>query len=334
MKFPIQHIIFEITQQCNLSCIYCYNHWRRDGYSENQYTFKQTKQTLKKIFDSIDFQHITFTGGEPFLADGLKEFVLDCRFKKKSVSIISNGTVANVSDYQFLEKLGISLIEIPLHSYLPSIHNSLTCNPASFDKVMESIHFLTKSKIDLCVICVLTKLNMDSFQKTLNFAESLGIKRFMIARYNIGGRGIKNTEDILPSLSGLQSVFRIANDYMSDHKMKISSNVCIPFCIINPKEYPNIPISSCSTDMSKRPFTIDSIGNIRLCNHSPYIAGNIHSESIDSIIKSEYVTSWKTTVPKFCSNCTKWLKCQGGCRAASEQMGKSLEYEDPIIGLI
>jgi radical SAM protein with 4Fe4S-binding SPASM domain len=162
----------------------------------------------------------------------------------------------------------------------------------------------------------------------------MGVKRFMIARYNIGGRGIKNTDIILPTLSELQSVFRIANDFVKNHIMKITSNVCVPFCIINPDDYPNIPISSCSTDLSRRPITIDSTGNIRFCNHSPHLAGNIHSEPIDTILTSEYATSWKTTIPKLCCNCNKWVKCQGGCRAASEQIGESLDHEDPIIRLL
>ena len=331
MKFPIQHITFEITQECNLNCIYCYNYWRINGSTLQKTTFKQTSKTFKKIFDTIDFQHITFTGGEPFLADGLEEFVLKCRLKRKGVSIITNGTTAKLTAYRVLLDLGVALLEIPFHSANPTIHDALTGSHGSFDKVLKSIHFLKESKAEICLVCVLTKANINNFQQTLDAANNLGVKRFMIARYNIGGRGMENARNILPSLSGLRSAFKIANDYSQKTKMKISANVCIPFCIIDPNLYPNVPISSCGTDLTKRPITIDSFGNIRMCNHSPRVLGNIHHETINSILTSNHAKEWDTTCPSYCSECNQWSKCMGGCRAASEQMGRSLENADPVI---
>lgn len=331
MKFPIQHLVFEITQECNLSCIYCYNHWRRKGFTSQQQTFKKTLKTLKKIFQTIDFQHITITGGEPFLAEGLEEIVLNCRMEGKGVSIISNGTVAKFTTYKMLIDLGVSLFQIPFHSVAPAIHDAMTGCPGSFGKVLESILFLKESKAEICLVCVLTRQNIDLFHQTLETAKDLDIKRFMLARYNIGGRGIENAKDIIPSLSGLRSAFRIANDFAQINGMRISANVCIPYCIIDPNEYPSIPISSCGSDLTRRPITIDSFGNIRMCNHSPRIVGNIHSDSISSIFETEYAKAWQTTHPSYCSECDQWTKCMGGCRAASEQLGGSLENEDPII---
>jgi len=331
MTYPIQHITFEITQECNLNCLYCYNYWRRNGSTSQPITFKQTKRTVKKLLDTIDFQHVTITGGEPFLADGIEEIVLAFRMKGKGVSVISNGTIAKQSNYQTLIDVGVSLFEIPFHSADPSIHDAMTGCPGSFDKVRESISILKESKAEMCLVCVLTRHNSALLPQTLKEASVLGIKRFMMARFNIGGRGIENARRIIPSLSELRFAFRIANDYVQNSRLEISANVCVPFCIINPKEYPNIYISSCGSDIKKRPVTVDSFGNMRMCNHSPRILGNIHSESINSILNSEYAKSWSTVCPEYCLGCNQWEKCRGGCRAASEQMGRSLEHEDPII---
>lgn len=82
-----------------------------------------------------------------------------------------------------------------------------------------------------------------------------------------------------------------------------------------------------------KPLTMDVGGNLRICNHSPVDIGNIYSENIENILSSPYVQSWKEIVPQFCSSCNKYAKCQGGCRAASEQLGLSLASPDPIIHL-
>ena len=74
-------------------------------------TFKEKKRTIKRIFNTIDFQHVTITGGEPFLADGLEEIVLDFRMKGKGITIISNGTAAKQSNYQMFAFLFVLLIQ-------------------------------------------------------------------------------------------------------------------------------------------------------------------------------------------------------------------------------
>jgi len=81
----------------------------------------------------------------------------------------------------------------------------------------------------------------------------------------------------------------------------------------------------------QRPITLDINGNIRLCNHSPVVAGNIYRKELDDILYSDYTTEWETAVPDLCKPCSHWAVCKGGCRAASEQCFGSLKKEDPII---
>jgi radical SAM protein with 4Fe4S-binding SPASM domain len=333
-KYSIDHILFEITQECNLSCIYCYNYWRRPGEAIQQYSFSTAHKTLKKLFQKIDCKHITFTGGEPFLAEGIEELVLQCRMKGKAVTVITNGTVAKQSSYEILQKFGVSLFELPFHSASSEIHDSLTGHPGSFQKVLESIRILKEVKSEFCVVCVLTKTNTSCLRQTLEAAYDSGVRRFMIARYNIGGRGIHYAQNILPDLQTLRTAFSDANEFSRKSHMKISANVCVPFCIINPQEYPQIPISSCGNTFTRHPITIDASGNMRICNHSPVIIGNIYSDSMQKITESEYVNSWAITRPTYCQPCTQWEICYGGCRAASEQTGRSLCNEDPVISLM
>jgi radical SAM protein with 4Fe4S-binding SPASM domain len=334
MKFPIRHIIFEVTHNCNLSCKYCYNHWRRSGSQSLQTTVRETDKTLSNLLKTIDFEHITFTGGEPFLAGGLLELVLKCRMNAKGVTIITNGTVADYKEFKFLIDMGVSLFELPLHSDSMDIHDHMTGHPGSFEKVVESIKMLSELGANICVATVLTKLNIDRFRHTLAFAQQLGIKRLMIARFNIGGRGIENVETLLPSLTDLRGAFCIANEFSQTNGMRISANVCVPLCIIDPGDLPHIPISTCASDAKKRPITLDFSGNFRICNHSPHILGNIHCDSLIDMFDSPYVKSWEVDCPDYCSGCSQWHACRGGCRAASEQTGRTLHAVDPIVEIL
>lgn len=329
-KIALRHIIYEVTQECNLSCQYCYNYWRRENEQLQMSSFKDNKRTLRQLLKTIDFDHITFTGGEPFCADGLFELILECRLKGKSVNVISNGTKGSAAEYATLKKLGVGLLEFPLHSAQASVHDTMTVAPGSFEMVLESIRCCLHSGLNICTVVVLTKVNIADLAATLAFAQSLGVKHVMLARFNVGGRGIVNSNHLMPSSEQLKDAFKIAHDYMAKSSLHISANVCLPECIIHPEDYPGMYISRCSSVVNRRPVTVNSFGDIRICNHSPVTIGSIWDSSLDSSINPKYIEQWQLR-PDHCNDCKRWQTCGGGCRAASEQMGKSLRQVDPIV---
>jgi radical SAM protein with 4Fe4S-binding SPASM domain len=291
-------------------------------------------KTLKRLVYTVDFRHITFTGGEPFLADGLAEMVLFCRMKNKGVTIVSNGAAAEAEDYRILVDLGVSLFEFPLLADRGQIHDDLTGRPGTFDRVLRSIRTIARSNSRVCAVCVLTKPNIGRLPHTLRLANDNGVEKCMLARFNLGGRGIAHTNELLPSVTELSKAFSTADAFAATGSMGISSNVCVPFCVINPRDYPNISIAGCGADPLRRPVTVDFSGAVRVCNHSPHVIGNIHSTPIDSMLSSDYVQTWQAARPVYCLDCDDWHECRGGCRAASEQMGKTLRDADPIIAML
>lgn len=331
MKFPISNIIFETAKDCNLSCLYCYNHWKVHENSFKDATDKIRWKTLKTIIKKIDFQRITFTGGEPFLTRDLLEHLLHCRMKRKSVNVISNGNIGSYEQYGIINDLGVSLIQFPLLSDKESVHDELTGKIGSFRKVVDSIKFFNYSQTEVCAVFVLTRKNVNYLKSTIKYAEELGVEKFMLARFNIGGSGISNIKKLLVSSKELNDSFHLADDLATKTRMQISANVCVPYCIINPADFKKLYISSCGSDFKKRPITIDAFGDVRLCNHSPKSIGNIHNNSLDRMFNSDYVKSWEDICPQYCDGCNHWEQCRGGCRAASEQLGLGLINEDPII---
>ena len=60
------HLQIEVTEECNNSCFYCYNHWRTWGTSKNSMTLNHAEQISKVIINEIQPFISTLTGGEPF----------------------------------------------------------------------------------------------------------------------------------------------------------------------------------------------------------------------------------------------------------------------------
>ena len=328
----LKYIAFEITDSCNLDCIYCYNIWKTikvDRVPFNSY--QKAIKTLEKLFSVAEIQQITFTGGEPFLSERFNEVVLYCIMAGKQVSIISNGTQVNKKKYKDLIKLGVILFEFPIHSIQSQIHDKMVQLEGSWEKSISSIQTVLELGGKVVPVIVITKNNVNQISETIDFIASLGCNRIMLNRYNIGGKGCENPLEISASAEELHNAFYVANKKANDLNLKITANVCSPICLLNPSDYPSIKFGHCSFNVLERPITLDINGNIRLCNHSPKVAGNIYETELSKILFSDYTTQWETSIPELCKPCTQWSICKGGCRAATEQCTGRLDIEDPII---
>lgn len=334
MRPQLSNIAFELTAGCNLDCVYCYNIWKTPGagISPGQGSYKKSVKTLRELFRQADVQNVTLTGGEPFLAERVMEVALMCRMEGKGVAVITNGTTGSAQDYRNLFKVGVRLFELPLHSADEETHDMMAGIPGSWRKSAASVEALREMGADPVVVIVLTRFNIDKVGETLDFIAGLGVKRVMVNRYNIGGRHTADPAAVSATHSQLREAFAVIDRKVGELGLRITSNVCTPRCIIDPRDFPHIGFGNCSPDMLRRPLTLDMEGNIRLCNHSPVVAGNIFREPLEKILGSAYAMSWGTTVPAYCGDCGMWNDCLGGCRAASEQCGLGLEHPDPLIG--
>lgn len=332
MKLELLNIALELTDKCNLACRYCYNIWKIPGAERKTFdSYKKAVQSLTRLFTQADVRNVTLTGGEPFVAERIKEIALFCRMEGKTVTIITNGFKGTSDDYKSLIDMGITLFEFPIHSADENIHDYITQVKGSWKKSLNSICSVQSMRGYPVPVIVLTKYNIEVLGDTLDFISSLGLRRIMMNRYNIGGCGTSTPDSVSATHAQLKQAFGIANRKAEELWLVISSNVCSPNCLLDPADYPRILFGHCSENVLHKPITMDINGNIRLCNHSPVVAGNIFEQLIEDILYSPYAQSWNEIIPDYCIACHKWEKCRGGCRAASEQCGLGLGHLDPIM---
>jgi radical SAM protein with 4Fe4S-binding SPASM domain len=335
MKYPLPYIIFEVTSACNLNCRYCYNIWKRPGEEPlTMNSYRKARKTLRHLFRKFQIDHVTFTGGEPLLAERIEELILYCRLKRKTVTLITNGSGGDEHRYRLLKEMGIGLFEIPLHAPVPEVHDQITRMKGSWEHSVNSIKTLKAMGAIVVPVVVVTKMNVKYLGETLRFiCGHLQCNQIMINRYNIGGTGFSENLNILPSAAELQSAWAEANQLAIDLNLSLTSNVCTPACLLNPSDYPQIGFGHCSSDPSRMPVTADIDGNIRLCNHSPVVIGNIFSQTPEEIFTGDHAGQWLKTRPDFCSDCEIYDTCFGGCRAAALQAGLSMNDVDPVMTL-
>lgn len=327
----LNHAIIELTTECNIRCMHCYNWWKQDGEPMlHQNSYKKAFRLIDRMIRTTTVERMTFTGGEPTISERFLELVLHAKLNNKKVTVITNGN-GPTEVYRQLCKLQTNLIEFSIHSSQAEVHDQITRKPGSWNKAIQHMIEVLKQGTAAVPVIVITKHNYWNAVETVRFFHAMGIRSAMVNRYNLGGEGLNHSNALSASLSELREAFREVDKFAGETGMRIVSGVCTPHCILNPDDYPNIRFGACSDDVYRRPLTFDIEGNLRLCNHSPTVAGNIYDQSFGEILSSTYIDEWSQLNMPFCNQCSRLSKCRGGCRAASEQMGLTLKSEDPIV---
>ncbi len=130
----------EITERCNNSCIYCYNHWReKDKTSFTSLSVDNLSHICDQLISSNVFA-VTLTGGEPLLLWRQLSAVIDrLESLNISVSINSNLTIFTQEIAQALKESGLRGILTSFLSYDKLIHDQLTNRVGSWKQAIKGI---------------------------------------------------------------------------------------------------------------------------------------------------------------------------------------------------
>ena len=327
--------VLELTQRCNNKCLYCYNPWRahKQTCPAEELATNEIENIITMLQEENPIESIGLSGGEPFLRPDLPEIVTFIQRKGIYPVIITNGTLLTEENVRATSDA--ASYEISLLSYKKNVHDYLAQREV-FGSVIEGIANVVRNGGNFIAAFVATKLNSPDLHRTMELAIALGAVGIMYNRINLSANNIRYIDQLLPTVSmirnNLDELEKIGNEY----GIPIASSVPIPPCLIDTRNYAKIKFSYCPRGNEESYYTVDPVGNLKMCNHSPIILGNLKTERFADLIRHPYVAKFRETVPMECIDCGNELKsvCLGGCRAASEACYGNLDLVDPIVKLI
>lgn len=335
---PPKTFILELTQRCNNRCLYCYTPWNglSGDYGNNcqsEMSTEEIKDTIVKLQNEVDVENIGLSGGEPTLREDLPEILSFLKERGISANVITNGTL--LTD-ELVDKIGDKcLFEITLLSYRRDIHDKLAGRKGAWDEAVKGMARIKRAGGILISVFVATKLNYMDLPTTIDLAVALGAKGLMYNRLNISAHNLHYAEELLPTPEMIQSNLDSLEKLGKEYGLPIAASVVIEPCVVDLEKYQHVTICWCPLGGEDSYFTIDPIGNIRICNHSPVILGNIKRDSfIDLYYNDPHIRAIQS-LPVECQNCNSKFKelCCGGCKASSEQYYGTMDHADPFVEL-
>lgn len=322
----------EISAQCTNQCMHCYNFWRQNDKTGNNFSDLSIEK-IDRIMDQLTYYrifHIVFTGGEPFLNKRVLFRALEeAQFTGITTGINSNLIPITNEDAKRLKQLEVTNVLTSLMGPTSEIHDELAQHRGAFRKTVRGIRFLQEAGVSTTVNMVLSQKNKQFLKETALFVKSLGVKHFSSTRAGCPG----NCGDFSEMSLDIQD-FR---DYLAElHTIGEQAQISVgvlesyPLCAIKEvKRYKSFIGRRCSAGVTT--FTVATDGKIRPCSHLDVSYGNIFSENIDSIWSR--MKEWRdgSLLPFKCRSCKILAWCGGGCRMEAKMRNGSFTTIDPYV---
>jgi len=324
--------VFEVTQRCNHNCLHCYNVWKNlVEYPMGELDTPETLAILGKMLDETGASLVSLSGGEPMLRADIYEIVEFVAERGVAVNLITNGSLLDDVAVARLTPDLISLFELPLLSCESRIHDRLSGVWGAFDQATSAIAELKLAGARVVGVFVATKLNLPTWRETAELGVALGVDGLMFNRFNPGGRGCEHIDRLQAFPAELQAALDEADQISAEYDLPISCSIAMPPCLFDTERYQRLTFGFCAAGTDRAYYTLDPLGNVRPCNHSPTILGSICTASFQELAESEMLRAFVAARPEWCSGCALEMECQGGCKAAAEACFGSAAVMDPFL---
>ena len=306
----------ELTAVCNSLCPVCSNVFLRH---KDVLGAVQWRQVLDKI--AAHAQAFKLTGGEATLHPEFSAIIEAVVETGVPFALFTNGRWPNPqATINLLQKsLTCSGLLISLHGHDADSHVGFTHTPNSFAETCENIRRAAAAGLNIHTSTVLTRHNWNQVQEIVELSQSLGAKRAVFNRY-LGPPMPEIEPEPWQIRTAVQDIERLMQrmNTGANPSFTVRYGNCIPQCFT--------PSSSTGCWAGVAYCTIDPWGNVRPCNHSPTIVGNLFAESIETLWHNKTMNHWRELMPSQCHTCTEFGTCRGGCRALVE-----IRERDPLI---
>jgi len=323
----ITNVYFELTPTCNNNCAGCGNVFVSDKPSRKTDTdnaglsLSQWHTLIEKLPSHLT--HVNITGGEPTLSPYFDEFIRMIDKKGLSFTLFTNARwnkpqeILNI----LLSSKGLKGLLISLHGKDAFTHEAFTQAKGSFEHSLENIELAASHGIPVTLSTIINRYNYSQVRSVYDLANRMGINRLVFSRY-VGlydDECAPTDEQLKQALADIESI--------QNTGVAIKLSVTIPQCFHSS--------SSRGCGAGKSYITIDPWGNVRPCNYSPLILGNLLDTSLDlldtsldAMIDSEPLKTWHNLVSSQCKQCSELTLCGGGCKA--EAMLNHQSYDSLI----
>jgi radical SAM protein with 4Fe4S-binding SPASM domain len=321
----------ELTSHCNQRCSYCYNAWREDnGREVGALASDELCSLLDRALGEVEFDHVTLTGGEPFVRPDIFRVLDVCRDHGVGIQMISNGGLIDDRIASRLAPYGIRCIQVTLDGPNAEVHEAHV-KGEHFEATLAGIRALRRHGVRVVGCIVVTRRNAALVGETLDLFHELGVEIIALSRFSPAGYAARNAAELLPSRSDIVVALQQGEARGVAYGMDLQVTMPVPPCVIEHRDYPHVKFGACPIGTEMQEFSLGPQGELRSCTLHTEVLGDVRQRSMAELVTLPSLTAYRDTTPEFCAPCPHRSSCMGGCGAAAASMFGDARGLDPFV---
>ena len=349
---------WDITKNCNLRCMHCYNaekyfNTKSNVYMENEMNLKQCLHTVE-CFSADGFKHIHFLGGEPLASPYIFDVIKRAKELGMIITINSNACLLTEDTQQKLIDLGVDQFAASLDGCTALVNDAIR-GEGTFKKVMSNMKQLNElkqrcnSSLETALVFTLTKKNLHELILLPSLAKQIGVNLIVLTTFIESGQGQKNYDIFQIDFNTIcDAIDLMVSKELTKHRIPLQIDMRPRFCEYlstahNAPVIYNLKNSLCCA--GEDVWYLEANGNVHPCLIFQLQSGklalhknlyqkeniNVNSTQIENVKKSKY---WNSFIHAKHSFRTEAIPTCGGCRYINECQPCFLdygEYNRPIM---
>jgi radical SAM protein with 4Fe4S-binding SPASM domain len=312
---------WHITDRCNLNCRHCYN----DIKAEKDPSFDELIAVLEKImkFTKDNYyltnrnqvrNHITLTGGEPFIHKDFLELLQKISEEKKhfDFAILTNGSFIDKSIARNLKKIKPSFVQVSIEG-CEATHDSIR-GKGNYRTTLCAIKNLVSENITTFISFTAHRGNFMEFAHVANLGRKLNVRRVWADRLIPCGSGTSLSNELLTP-EETRKFFEIMQQECLLAKKRwfgkteISMHRALQFLMAGGRPY------HCTAGETL--ITVMPNGDVYPCRRMPVKVGNLFEQSLSEIYNYNNLLCDLRSCSSLndtCKACTYSVLCKGGLK--------------------
>ena len=335
----VPRLDFELSAACDHRCAHCYNVWGakptdpQGSYSiRDQLRSGAIAKLMTKAVQQSGCTHITITGGEPMLAAGALDLIAHACALVPSVTLITNGSHIPAASAQRLAEMGMGSVQLTLLAGHRELHDELK-GAVCFDDTVRAAVELVDAGVHVQVCYVAMRRNAGQLDKVMELCHVLGVGALSYNRMSPTGGAVHHIARLMPSVEDIEADLAVAERLGRAWGIDVGTAMPIPPCLVRHERYPWVRFGGCSTGSASPNLVVDVRGNVRSCNLSVGVLGNLVEQDWDEIMASDYPQTFVRSVPEMCRGCAYERSCQGGCKESGYATFGDHAHPEPLLDL-
>ncbi len=329
LSLQIEDVLWSVTDECNLNCIYCSVAEPAGDYNE-ELSEAQIDRIVSQLQLLPRLKSIILSGGEAMLSPIFPYALRKAASLGSNIYVITNGVKLPPSAIAALREYR-STIMFSIDSTDETV-NARTRGKGVLKNVIDTVGRVHALGIPIVIISVVTIHNIDTIIEDISFFQKHGIKNILLQQLHCEGKvGRELFGKLSPSPQQIERLYGRLVEFERRHPdVNIDYNEICFFAMrgeayaqkCNPGlEYMPQRLLMCGAGFKF--FAIKNNGDIIPCNAlRSCVLGNLFREDITSILTSSeemnnlrILNSQRVDSIPGCSNCLYNPVCDGGCRA-------------------